>query len=121
MKTIGNPPTKRDLTIVFTAFKRSPIKIECEVTYLTENGYGQQTQSADTGEVNIDFPKKEIIVRGPSINDATHLGRKGDLPKGDVTTYAYLVKWVTRGRDGSKISKNGCHHLWTVRYLFLIH
>ena len=51
MKTMGNPPTERDLTIVFTAFKRSPIKIECEVTYLTENGYGQQTQSADTGEV----------------------------------------------------------------------
>ena len=26
---------------------------------------------------------------------------------------AYLVKWVIRGREGSKISKNGWHHLWT--------
>ena len=22
----------------------------------------------------------------------------GDLPKGDISPYAYLVKWVTRGR-----------------------
>ena len=35
------------------------------------------------------------------INDVTSLGGRGDLPK------AYLVKWVTRGREGSKISKNG--------------
>ena len=56
MKTIGNPPTERDLTIVFTTFKRSPIKIECEVSYLTENGYGQQTQSTETAEVKINFP-----------------------------------------------------------------
>ena len=39
---------------------------------------------------------------------------KGDLPKGDVTLQAYLVKWVTRMREGSKISKNWFCHLWTV-------
>ena len=32
---------------------------------------------------------------------------EGDLPKGDVTPYAYLVIWVTSGREGSEISKNG--------------
>ena len=52
----------------------------------------------------------EVIVRiissmgrwyygGASINDATHL-EGGDLPKGEVTSLAYLVKWVTRGREG---------------------
>ena len=25
---------------------------------------------------------------------------EGDLPKGDITPYAYLVKWVTRRRGG---------------------
>ena len=30
---------------------------------------------------------------------------EGDFPKGDITPYAYLVKWVTRGRGVSKISK----------------
>ena len=26
----------------------------------------------------------------------------GDLPKGDITSEAYLVKWVKRGRKGVK-------------------
>ena len=30
---------------------------------------------------------------------------EGDFPKGDITPYAYLVKWVTRRRGASKISK----------------
>ena len=29
-----------------------------------------------------------------------HLVGSGDLPKGDVIPQAYLVKWVTRGREG---------------------
>ena len=37
---------------------------------------------------------------------------EGDQPKGNVTLWAYLVKWVTRGREGSKILKNGWHYLW---------
>ena len=51
----------------------------------------------------------ELLIRPlrPSINDVTHLGGRGDLSKGDVTPYAYLVKLVTRGKEGSKISKNG--------------
>ena len=32
---------------------------------------------------------------------------KGDLPKGDVTLQVYLVKWVTRMREGAKSSNNG--------------
>ena len=32
---------------------------------------------------------------------SSHFKEKGDLPKGDVTLY--LVKWVTRGREGLKI------------------
>ena len=36
-----------------------------------------------------------------------HLGGRGDLPKGDITPEVYLVKWMTRGREGSKISKYG--------------
>ena len=35
---------------------------------------------------------------GLSINDVTHLGGRGDLPKGDVTPKAFLVNWVTRRR-----------------------
>ena len=27
------------------------------------------------------------------------------MPKGDITPQAYLVKWVMRGSEGSKISK----------------
>ena len=43
---------------------------------------------------------------GPPINDVTHLWGRGDLPKGEVTPQAYLVKIVTRGeREGSNISK----------------
>ena len=42
-----------------------------------------------------------------SINDVTHFGGRGDLPKGYVTPYAYFVKWVMREREGSKFSKNG--------------
>jgi len=45
---------------------------------------------------------------GLSINDVTHLGGRGIRQK--VTLFhkpKYLVKWVTRGREGSKISKNG--------------
>ena len=38
------------------------------------------------------------------------------MPKGDVTPQAYLVKWVMRGSEGSKISKNGRHHLGTAPY-----
>ena len=30
-------------------------------------------------------------------------GGRGSLPKGDVTPYAYLVKWVTRGQKSQKI------------------
>ena len=37
----------------------------------------------------------------------TVLSGRGDLPKGNITRLAHLVKWVTRGREGSKISKNG--------------
>ena len=44
----------------------------------------------------------------PSINDVTHfVGKEGDQPKGDIIPYAYLVKWVTRGSEESKISRNG--------------
>ena len=40
---------------------------------------------------------------------------EGDLPKGDNSPWSYLVKWVTRGREGSKISKKlgDWRHLWT--------
>ena len=51
-----------------------------------------------------------MVNRSQSINYVTHLG-KGDLPKGDVTRQVYLVKWVTRMREGSKISKNWFCHL----------
>ena len=37
---------------------------------------------------------------GPSINDVTHLGGRGNLQKGEVSPYAYLVKRVTMGREG---------------------
>ena len=47
------------------------------------------------------------VHQGPSIYDVTHLGGGGDLPKCKFTPKAYLVKWVTRGRKGSKISKMG--------------
>ena len=43
---------------------------------------------------------------GPSMIEVTNLGGKGDLPKCEVTPYAYLVKWVTRGR-GQKSQKRG--------------
>ena len=60
---------------------------------------------------------------GPSINDVNHLWGRGGLPKGDITSWAYLVKWVTRGRDGSKISKNGWHNLWMapcmLKYIYI--
>ena len=39
----------------------------------------------------------------PSINDVTHLGGRGNLPKGDVTPSAYLVKWVTRYQKFQKM------------------
>ena len=39
-------------------------------------------------------------IKGQSINDVTHLGGRGDLPKGDITPFSYLVKWVTGGREG---------------------
>ena len=32
---------------------------------------------------------------------------EGDLPKGDITPYAYLVKWVTRRRGVQKPQKRG--------------
>ena len=40
---------------------------------------------------------------------------KGDLPKGDVTLQAYLVKWVTRIRVGPKFLKICFCHSWTHR------
>ena len=40
---------------------------------------------------------------------------KGDLPKGDVTLQAYLVKWVTRMRVGPKFLKICFCHSWTHR------
>ena len=43
---------------------------------------------------------------GLSIHDVIPLRGEGDLPKGDVIPYAYIVKWVPMGRKGSKISKN---------------
>ena len=44
------------------------------------------------------------------------------MPNGDVTPLAHLVKWVTRGREGSKISKNGRFNLWTASTLLqLLH
>ena len=45
---------------------------------------------------------KKYIHKGPSINDATHLGEIADLPKGDVSPFVYLVKWVTRAEEGVK-------------------
>ena len=33
-----------------------------------------------------------ISYRGPSINDVTHLGGRGDLPKGNVTTSLFIKK-----------------------------
>ena len=39
---------------------------------------------------------------------------KGDLPKGDVTLQAYLVKWVTRMRVGPKFLKICFCDSWTV-------
>ena len=39
----------------------------------------------------------------------TNGGGRG-LPKGDISPEAYLVKWVTRGNEGSKISKDGLSH-----------
>ena len=36
-----------------------------------------------------------------------HPFRGRGVPKGVITPEAYLIKWVTRGREGSKISKNG--------------
>ena len=41
-------------------------------------------------------------IKGPSKNDVTHLGGRGDLPKDDVTPFSYLVKWVTGGGKGKK-------------------
>ena len=46
------------------------------------------------------------------------LGWRGHLLKGDVTPYEYYVKWVTREREGSKISKNWWRHLCTAPLLF---
>ena len=37
---------------------------------------------------------------------------EGVVPKGDVTPKAFLVKWVTRGRERSKISKNEWRHIF---------
>ena len=54
--------------------------------------------------------------KGLSINDITHIGGRGDLLKGNVTSLAYLLKWVTRRREGSKFSKYGWRHLWTAPY-----
>ena len=54
------------------------------------------------------FKRSHIAVClyvGPSINDVTHLWGRGDLPKGEVTPQAYLVKWVTRGERGQKSQK----------------
>ena len=48
--------------------------------------------------------------RGPYTNDITRL-EGGGLPKGDVSPYAYLVKWVTRGR-GQKSQKIGDINGW---------
>ena len=49
----------------------------------------------------------QIPSLGPSINDDTHFRGRGDLPKGDVALQTYLVKWVIRTLEGSKISKMG--------------
>ena len=59
-----------------------------------------------------------IHILGAVHNWRPPLRREGDdLPKGDVTPYDYLVKWVTRGRrKGSKISKNGWRNLWMTPY-----
>ena len=44
---------------------------------------------------------------GPSINDITHLRGEGDLSKGDISPYAYLIKWVIRRREGLNSQKMG--------------
>ena len=48
---------------------------------------------------------------GPSIDDVTHLGGRGDLPKGDITPQAYLsyksilIKVSDKGEGGVKSLK----------------
>ena len=44
---------------------------------------------------------------GPSINDITHLRGEGDLSKGDISPYSYLVKWAIRRREGLNSQKMG--------------
>ena len=55
---------------------------------------------------------------GPSMIEVTNLGGRGDVPKCEVTPYAYLVKWVTRVGEGSKISQKGdIIYAWPLRYV----
>ena len=52
-------------------------------------------------------------ILGQSTNDVTHLGGRGICQKLTLLHKpTYLVKWVTRGREWSKISKHGWRHLW---------
>ena len=48
----------------------------------------------------------------PQMTSPTY-GEGGICQKVTLLHKAYLVKWVTRRREGSKISKNGCRRLWT--------
>ena len=47
---------------------------------------------------------ERLLGKGPSINDATHLMRKGNLSKDDITTYLSLFS--TMGDMGVKNVKN---------------
>ena len=42
------------------------------------------------------------------------------MAKVDVIPYVNVVKWVTRDREGSKISKNGWCHLWKAQKLIYV-
>ena len=56
---------------------------------------------------------------GPSINEVTNLEEEGGFAKGEATPYAYLIKWVTKGREGSKISKKGeIIYAWPIRICY---
>ena len=51
-------------------------------------------------------PFSKIFIE--AVHKLSHpLRGRRDLPKVDITPYAYLVNWVTKGREVTKISKNG--------------
>jgi len=67
--------------------------------------------------------QQTFIILG-SIHKWRHpLTGEGDLPKGDVTPQAFLVKWVTRVRRGSQKSQKmgDIIYGWPLIYLPAIH